>query len=112
MKKIYFFVAAWLILINVFALLTLNRFNLKPDTAYTWIDPSKVPQEKTWNPIALHAKWDSFWYLDIVQNGYQYLGKDKLSNIVFFPIYPKLISIFSVITPHPITIGFLINIIC
>jgi len=95
MKKVIIIFFLWLVIINIFALFSLNRFNLKGDTAYTWIDPSKFYQEQTWNPVSLHAKWDSFWYLDIAQNGYSFKGIEKLSNIVFFPLYPFLIKITS-----------------
>lgn len=92
MRKTIIFFIFWLLAVNVFALLVLNRFNLEGDTAYSWIDPSKLVQDKSWNIIDLHAKWDSFWYLDIARNGYIYNGSDKLSNIVFFPLYPMLIK--------------------
>lgn len=97
-KKVIITFLIWLIIINVFALFSLNRFNLKGDTAYTWIDPSKFYQEQTWNPVPLHARWDSFWYLDIAQNGYSFKGPEKLSNIVFFPLYPFLIRVTSFFT--------------
>lgn len=95
MKKVIIIFFLWLLIINIFALFSLNRFNLKGDTAYTWIDSSKFYQKQEWNPISLHAKWDSFWYLDIAQNGYSFKGAEKLSNIVFLPLYPFLIKITS-----------------
>lgn len=98
MKKVIIVFILWLLIINVFALFSLNRFNLKGDTAYKWIDSSKFYQEKSWNPIPLHAKWDSEWYLDIAQNGYSFKGPEKLSNIVFFPLYPLLIRMTSFLT--------------
>ena len=91
MKKIIFFLIFWLFLVNIFALLALNRFNLKSDTAYTWIDPLKTAQEQSWNPISLHARWDSFFYTDIAKRGYHLTPGDTLSNVVFFPLYPFLI---------------------
>ena len=89
----------WLTIINVFALFSLNRFNLEGDTAYTWIDPGQFYQEQKWDIASLHARWDSFWYLDIAQNGYS-LGDNPwgLYNIVFFPLYPLLIKITSFVT--------------
>lgn len=98
MKKIIIIFFLWLLIINIFALLGLNRFNLKGDTAYTWINPTEFQQEQGWDPVPVHAKWDSFWYLDIAENGYSFKGVEKLSNIVFFPLYPFLIKIFSFIT--------------
>ena len=100
MKKIFIIFSFWLLIINLFALLTLNRLNLEPDTAYNWIDPKQFYQEKSWNIVSLHARWDSFWYLDIAQNGYFYDKNKpwKLYNIVFFPLYPFLIKLFSFFT--------------
>ena len=95
MTKIVIIFFLWLLIINIFALLSLNRFNLKGDTAYAWIDSSKFHQEQGWNLITLHNRWDSFWYLDIAKNGYSFKGPKKLSNIVFFPLYPFLIRITS-----------------
>ena len=98
MKKVIIIFFLWVLIINIFALLFLNRFNLKGDTAYNWIDPDKFYQGQQWNPFSLHARWDSFWYLDIAQNGYSFKGPEKLSNIVFFPLYPFLIYVVSFLT--------------
>ncbi|MBU1015266.1 hypothetical protein KKI17_02410 [Patescibacteria group bacterium] len=95
MKKLFFLFLGWFIVVNLFALIGANRLNLVPDTAYTWINPEDTQQEQTWNPIQLHAKWDSFWYLDIAENGYSYKGQGELSNIVFFPLYPFLMKTLS-----------------
>lgn len=94
-KKVIILFVLWVIIINLFAVLALNRFNLKSDTAYVWIDSNQFSQNQQWNPISLHARWDSFWYLDIAQNGYVFKGTEKLSNIVFFPLYPLLIRVTS-----------------
>jgi len=89
----------WIVIINIFALFSLNRFNLGADTAYNWIDPGQFYQEQTWDIVSLHARWDSFWYLDIAQNGYSLeYNPWGLYNIVFFPLYPFLIKIFSFLT--------------
>lgn len=96
MKKIILIFLFWFLIINIFALFSLNRFNLKGDTAYNWIDSNKFYQEQGWDSVSLHAKWDSFWYLDIAEKGY-YLDNNEwgLQNIVFFPLYPFLIKIIS-----------------
>lgn len=96
MKKAILILLLWLLIVNIFALLSLNRFNLKPDTAYSWIDPAKFYQEQKWDLISLHARWDSAWYLDIAQNGYSLeYNQWGLYNVVFFPLYPFLIKIIS-----------------
>lgn len=93
MKRVIVFFFTWLIIINVYAVLANNRVNLSADTSYPWINPEYTFQYQEWNVVDLHSKWDSYWYLDIVNNGYQYRGELQLSNIVFFPLYPMLIKI-------------------
>lgn len=111
-KKALILVFLWLVFVNIFAILTLNRFNLKSDTAYTWIDPNQFSQNQGWNPVSLHARWDSFWYLDIAQNGYAFKGTEKLSNIVFFPLYPLLIRASSFLTGGDFVLaGWLLSVI-
>ncbi|MGA3192743.1 MAG: mannosyltransferase family protein [Candidatus Bathyarchaeia archaeon] len=44
--------------------------------------------------VDLFFRWDSGWYLSIVQNGYSYVP-GKPSNVAFFPLYPSLVKIFS-----------------
>jgi len=99
MKKIFIIFLLWILIINVFAIFVLNRFNLEGDTAYNWIDPAQFYQEQGWDLVSLHAKWDSFWYLDIAQNGYSLeYNQWGLYNIVFFPLYPFLMKITSFLT--------------
>ena len=90
--KIILVVALWLIVINLFALAGLNRFNLNSDTSYNWINPNEFHQTQEWNILNLHSHWDSAWYLDVAQHGYIYRRVQQLSNIVFFPLYPLLIK--------------------
>ncbi len=44
-------------------------------------------------------QWDSHWYLGIVQQGYQFVGFDKIayeqSNVAFFPGYPLAVAAIS-----------------
>jgi Gpi18-like mannosyltransferase len=85
-------VAAWLVIVNIFALLALNRLNLTPDTALDWMSPETYKPVQNWNIIDLHNRWDSFWYLNIATNGYQLWGENNQSNVVFFPLYPMLLA--------------------
>jgi len=99
MKRIILIFFLWVLIINIFALFALNRFNLKGDTAYNWIDSAKFHQKQNWNLISLHARWDSYWYLDIAKNGYSLeYNQWGLYNIVFFPLYPFLISLIAFLT--------------
>ncbi|MFZ2226169.1 MAG: hypothetical protein WAZ78_02545 [Candidatus Moraniibacteriota bacterium] len=92
MKKIVLLVLTWLIVVNIFGFVVLNRFNLSPDTAYTWITPEKFPVPIGSGLVDMHNRWDSYWYLDIVHNGYYLKTDNTLSNVVFFPLYPALIK--------------------
>lgn len=83
--------AAWLIIINLFALLALNRMNLAPDTGYEWMSPEIFKPLKSWNIIDLHNRWDSYWFLDVARNGYYLRGENTQANVVFFPLYPLMV---------------------
>jgi Gpi18-like mannosyltransferase len=98
MKKIIIIFLLWVLIINIFSLLGLNRFNLEGDTAYNWIDSKQFYQDQKWDLVSLHARWDSFWYLDIAENSYSLKYNHwGLYNIVFFPFYPFLIRIVSLL---------------
>lgn len=108
-KKVLLIYFIWFILINIFAYYCLNRFNLNTDTAYTWINPTEFYQDKSLNLINLRVHWDSFWYLKIVEKGYEYIP-GNLASIAFFPLYPSLIWIFSIAqTINPALIGWFIS---
>lgn len=110
MKKILIIFLLWFFIINIFAVFSLNRFNLKGDTAYTWINPDNFSQNQGWESVSTHARWDSFWYLDVAKNGYIFKGPGELSNIVFFPLYPFLIKVISLLTAGNLILsGWLIS---
>ncbi len=95
-KKIVIIVILWLLIINIFAVFSLNRFNLEGDTAYNWINSNDFFQEQKWELTSIHNRWDSPWYLDIAENGYSLEYNEwGLYNVVFFPLYPFLIKIIS-----------------
>jgi hypothetical protein len=84
--------AAWLLIVNLFALTAFNRLNLAPDNALDWMSEGSVrPVQPSWNIIDLHNRWDAYWYLNIAQEGYVDRGEKTISNVVFFPLYPLLI---------------------
>ncbi len=97
MKKTLLIVLIWLFVVNLFGFIALNRFNLTPDTSYTWITPESFPVAKDSGLIDMHNRWDSFWYLDIVNNGYYLKTDNTLANVVFFPLYPALIKILGTV---------------
>lgn len=108
-KKVITIFLIWIVAVNVFALLALNRFNLKADTAYSWI-PQNYYQEQGLNFNVIHAQWDSFWLLDIVREGYYLRETETIANVVFFPVYPFLIKVGTFIINDDIFVGWLISI--
>ena len=52
--------------------------------------------------LDMWARWDSGWYLSIVQAGYSASGdiQTTQSNIAFFPLYPYLIKLFVLLLPE------------
>ncbi len=48
------------------------------------------------------GRWDSGWYLKIAQQGYLFsnLGEQQGNSFAFFPFYPGLIKLFSLIIPQ------------
>lgn len=103
-------VLIWLIIVNIFAVVALNRVTLTPDTAYSWIQPQDFFQQPSWNVIDLHSRWDSVWYLDIARHGYSYAGPQALSNIAFFPLYPVLTAVLSfVLGGYTVLAGWLLS---
>jgi Gpi18-like mannosyltransferase len=91
-------VAVWLVIVNVFALMALNRLNIAPDTALEWMSPEDFKVKQNWDIINLHNRWDSYWYLDIAEKGYYLRGPKDQANVVFFPLYPLLMRMTAHLT--------------
>jgi len=60
---------------------------------------------ETLKPLWVH--WDTRHYLNIAQNGYTAVGDERL-QLVFFPLYPLLMRVFSVLTGGDVFYGGLI----
>jgi Gpi18-like mannosyltransferase len=61
--------------------------------------------------IDLFCKWDSGWYLSIVENGYTYSTTGP-SSAAFFPVYPILVKILSAIVPSVKISGYIVSNCC
>ncbi len=109
-KEVFLVGIVWLLVVSVFALVALNRFNLTGDTSYSWIPTDSYYQTQGLNIGATHAQWDSYWLLDIVKNGYYLRGEDAIANVVFFPFYPLLVKIGSYIMGNEIRAGWLVSV--
>lgn len=111
MKKVIWIVAIWIILINVFALASVNRLNLTGDTTLNERDPSAYTQTQSWNLKTLHPHWDEHWYLSIARDGYFTNHKTLHSNTAFFPLYPLLIAGVEIFTGNYVIAGVFLSIV-
>lgn len=110
MKSLIIKVILWIVIVNLFGFVALNRFNLNPDTAYQWIRPDHFPTVQSFDLVDMHNRWDTYWYLDIVTHGYYLKADNTLANVVFFPLYPALILIVgTVLAGHFVLAGWIIS---
>ena len=111
MQKILTIFLIWVVTINLFAFYALNRFNLQPDNAYIWQNPSEFEKPNKTDVIGMHAHWDSVWYKNLVEHGYEYHGPKEFSNSVFFPLYPALVWLVTFITPNVYLSGWIVSLV-
>ena len=60
------------------------------------------------NLLALWARWDSGTYLRIAEHGYSFIPGLQ-SSVAFFPVYPLLIRLMSMITGDVLVAGWLVS---
>jgi hypothetical protein len=58
--------------------------------------------------IDMFARWDSGWYLKIVDHGYEFSAVRE-SNAAFFPLYPALVYLGSFVFSDPRLSGYFIS---
>lgn len=57
------------------------------------------------------ARWDSGFYLNIVNNGYSYVVGQQ-SNVAFFPVYPLLVKLFAPFLGGSLASGVFVSNVC
>jgi Gpi18-like mannosyltransferase len=111
-KKTLVYLVAWILIVNIFAILAVNRLNLKGDTVNSTLAPSEQNHVVfSWMPFSLRTNWDSNWYVDISQNGYHLESNGRHATAAFFPLYPLLMRAFAPLVGgvHVLS-GWLLNI--
>jgi hypothetical protein len=70
-------------------------YPLKPDVATLGWQFTPVWLIDVW------GRWDSYWYMDVVQNGYYARGdvRSVYSNLPFFPLFPYAVKALSALIP-------------
>lgn len=58
--------------------------------------------------LDVFARWDSKFYIDIAENGYEYVI-GQVSNVAFFPLYPLLVSMINSIINNLVLSGILVS---
>jgi Gpi18-like mannosyltransferase len=58
--------------------------------------------------VDMWARWDSFWYLRIVEDGYAY-SPTQQSPVAFFPLYPLAVRAVKIVTHDALIAGLLVS---
>ena len=79
------------------------------------IGKSAVLSQYPW--LDMWGVWDSYWYMDIIQNGYSTVGRlpefPAQTNLAFFPLYPFLAKLVGyVIGGNYFVAGLLVSNVC
>ncbi|NJL92475.1 MAG: hypothetical protein HC915_01515, partial [Anaerolineae bacterium] len=61
--------------------------------------------------LDMWARWDSGWYIGIVEGGY-FFQPGLQSSVAFFPLYPLLTSLLEPIAGSPLAAGVLLSNLC
>lgn len=60
---------------------------------------------------AIWNRWDTVWYVEIVEQGYHFIPDEK-SSVAFFPLYPLMIASLGILVNDPVLAGLLISNAC
>ncbi len=58
--------------------------------------------------VDMWARWDSGFYLTIVEKGYSY-SATEMSNVAFFPVYPLLVNLLDAVLHNAAVAGILVS---
>ncbi|MFC1640531.1 mannosyltransferase family protein [Patescibacteria group bacterium] len=76
--------------------LTLEFFAWLGKTQFAELSPGSPWNEDITAMINNWTRWDSGWYLSIIQHGYVWVEPSEgASNVAFFPLYPYLIKLLA-----------------
>jgi len=67
-----------------------------------------VSNDEPRGTIGVWNRWDTVWYVEIVERGYRFVPGEK-SSVAFFPLYPLFISIIKLIVGDTVAAGLLIS---
>ena len=93
----------------------LAAYRIFPEGDYSKFGKPTILSSYPW--LDMWGVWDSFWYLDIIQNGYSTASRipelPGQTNFAFFPLYPLLVKgLGSLMGDRYFIAGLLISNIC
>ncbi|MCZ7571163.1 MAG: mannosyltransferase family protein [Ardenticatenaceae bacterium] len=56
-----------------------------------------IPNQQPMGVLDRFTRWDGGWYRSIAEHGYELRGPDQQSNLAFFPLYPILGRVASIL---------------
>ncbi len=87
----------WWLILNVFQIAAFARLEpARPDRAYAWSATLTSNPPPASNPVKLHVRWDSGFYVAIALYGYEGV------NAAFFPLYPMVMKTVDAVLLRPI----------
>lgn len=99
---VYIFFVTW-IWLNIISYATLYYFPARSVSANWCIFPRNLFIEG-W------ARWDSGWYLGIINDGYTNIANSEgQRDTVFFPLYPAVVRLLKLIIPNDVICGLIVS---
>ncbi len=90
----------WWLILNAFQIAAFARVEpVRPDRSYAWTASYTQDAPPASNPVKLHVRWDSGFYVTIALYGYEGI------NAAFFPLYPLVMRTLSGVLLEPLLPG-------
>ncbi len=91
----------WKYPVGIFIIIKIATF-LVAYSSFSFIGTEPPPDHFLWHGITerynllieIWRKWDSFWFLNTVNEGYKIIPNEQ-SNVICFPLFPLLIKLFT-----------------
>jgi Gpi18-like mannosyltransferase len=68
----------------------------------------QIANEDKRDAVEVWNRWDTVWYVSIVEDGYAFTPGEK-SSVAFFPLYPLLMAALRPLISGPVVAGLLIS---
>ncbi len=104
-RKILVAAIVWAVVVHAVALTVVLRRHAPFVVNGAW-----SPRLVSWETKAPLARWDSYWYWTIAENGYEWKDDGKMHDVAFFPLVPVLMASMTRATGlHPFLAGEILS---